>query len=266
MAVDGQALLVLGGLTAAGTTGSILRVDPASGTVTPDGRLAAAVHDAAGAPLGDAWLVVGGGRILAVPTVQRVAVAGGSAASVTASLAGPLPAARADHAAVAVGGEVVVLGGGRGGVPDPTVLATTDGTRFRTIASLAVAVRYAAAVAFGGRVYLFGGATASGDTAVIQELDPATGTVRVIGRLPRTLSGASAFVLGGRILIAGGDHAGQAVDTILAFDPSTGRTSSVGRLPSARAQAGVAVIGGVAYLVGGEAGGYLDTVVRIAAS
>jgi hypothetical protein len=263
VAVDGRTLLVLGGLTAAGTTGSILRVDPASGTATSDGRLAAAVHDAAGAPLGDAWLVLGGGRTLAVASVQRVAIAGGSTPGVTVSLAGSLPAARADHAAVAVDREVIVVGGGRGGVPDPAVLATTDGARFRTIASLPVAVRYAAAVAVGGRVYLFGGAAASGDTAVIQEIDPATGGTRVVGRLPRTLSGAAAFVLGGRILVAGGDHAGRAVDTILSFDPSTGKTISVGRLPAARAQAGVAVTGDAAFLVGGEAGGYLDTVVRI---
>ena len=264
VAIDGTSLLIVGGLTARGTTGSILRVVPSTGGVASVGRLVSPVHDAAGAQLRGRWLVLGGGRVLAVRDVQRLAAMGASTA-VHVAAAGSLPAARADHVAVSVGGEVVVAGGGRGGVADPAVLATVNGSTFRVIARLPVAVRYPAVATLGGLVYLFGGSTASGDTAVIQVINPVTGRARVVGRLPRTLSGAAAFVLGGRIFVAGGDHAGRAVDAILVFDPSTGRTGPAGHLPAARADAGVAVIGNVAYLVGGEAGRYLDTVVRITA-
>ena len=254
-------MLVIGGLTAQGTTGTILRLDPTALTVVAAGRLASAVHDAAGAPLRGAWLVVGGGRTIAVATVQSVADGGGAA---TSAVTGSLPAARADHAATAVGGLVVVAGGGRGGVADPTVLTTRDGARYTQIGRLPVPVRYAAAAAVGTAVYLFGGSAASGDTAAIQAVNPTAGTVRSVGRLPHALTEATAFVLGGRVLIAGGMRSGAPQDTILAFDPATGRTTVVGRLPRAVADAGVAVIGDTAYLVGGETGtAYLDTVIAI---
>jgi N-acetylneuraminic acid mutarotase len=175
--------------------------------------------------------------------------------------------ARADHAAVSLGGQVIVLGGGRGGVADPAVWATRDGITFTPVARLATPVRYGAAAVAGGLVYLFGGTAGRGDTSLISVLDPVRGTDRVAGHLPRTLTGATAFVLDGRILVAGGMHAGAPVTTILAFDPATGRVRTVGHLPEPRAFAAVAVVGGVAYLVGGETGHvYLDTVVAIRAA
>ena len=257
----GGAVLVIGGLGPKGTTGAILRIDPASGTVTRAGRLAAAVHDASGAPLNGSWLVMGGGRTVAVASIQQVSASGSTAA---AALVGSLPAARADGAAVAVGGRILVVGGGRGGVPDGTVLATRDGVHFSRLATLAVPVRYGAVAAFGGAVYVFGGSTTRGDTDAVQRIDPVTGAVRVVGHLPRPVSEATAFVLGGRILVAGGMRAGRPTAAILAFSAATGHASAVGRLPEAVADAGVALIGTTAYLVGGETGTvYLASVIAI---
>lgn len=260
--VDGTTLLVLGGLQHSGTTGVVLRLDPTAGTVIPAGTLADAVHDAAGAVLGGELLVLGGGRTLAVAGVQRVTSGGG--ASIVTSLVGALPEIRADHVAIAIGGEILIAGGGHGGIADGRVLATADGHLFRQVATLQDAVRYPAAAAVGGLVYLFGGTTASGDTGAIQAIDPAAGTVRVVGSLPETLNGASAVVAGGRILIAGGIHAGRAVAAILEFDPATGAVTPVGSLPSPRSVAAAAVLGDSAYLVGGEADGQLlDTIIAI---
>ncbi len=262
VAADNGTVLVMGGLDAAGTTGTIVRIDPGAGTARRAGHLSDAVHDAAGAPLRGSWLVIGGGRTLATAVVQRVS-ATGSAAAVSA-VVGSLPAPRADGAAVAVGGRVLLVGGGRGGVPDSAVLATSDGVHFTRIGRLAVPVRYGAVAAFGGFVYVFGGSTARGDTDAIQRIDPATGAVQVIGRLPRTMSEATSFVLDGRVLIAGGMHAGRPSTEILAFDPATRRVVAVGRLPEAVADAGAAVIGTTAYVVGGETGtAYLASVIAI---
>jgi hypothetical protein len=264
VAPDGSTLLVMGGLGVAGTSGTILRLDPAAGTVTTAGRLGSLVHDAAGALAGNGtWLVLGGGVTVAVATVQGMALGAGGG-PVTSTDIGALPVARADGGAVSVAGRVVVIGGGRGGVANAAVWATRDGRAFTRIATLATAVRYGAAAVAGGRIYLFGGTSATGDTSLVQLIDPASGTVRVIGHLPRTLTEAAAFVIDGRIYIAGGMHAGAPVDTILAFDLGTGRFAIAGRLPEPRADAAVAVLGGTAYLVGGETGrAYLDTVVAV---
>lgn len=256
---DGTSVLVCGGLTPAGTTAAVVLVDLGKGSALRRGTLAAPVHDAAGATLGGSMFVFGGGQAVAEAAVQRMSAAGSS------SVIGRLPVARADEAAVTVDNEMVVLGGALNSVLDRSVLATTDGVSFRTIATLAVGVRYAAVAALDGTVYLFGGAGSGGDVATVQAIDVATGTVQRLVDLPRTMSHATAIVLDGRIVLAGGRHAGKALDTILAFDPATGRTMEVGRLPEAMSDAAGTVIGSTAYLLGGEAGGPLDTVVLLTA-
>ena len=252
---DGGSILVCGGLTPSGTTATILRVDVAHGRLTRAGHLASAVHDAAGAMLGHEALVLGGGVVSQRALVQRVAASG------RASILGHLPAARADLAAVTAGPALVVLGGGALGRADRRVLLTLDGIRFRTVAMLAVGVRYAAVAEMGGRIYLFGGSSATGDVATIQVVDTTTGTASVVGHLSAALSHATALVVGGRILIAGGRRAGRPVDTILAFNPNTNRTALVGHLPRPMSDAAAAVIGRTGYLIGGEAAAPLSSIV-----
>ena len=101
------------------------------------------------------------------------------------------------------------------------------------------------------------------DLDTIQVIDPAAGTARITGRLPRTLAHATAFVLDGRLFIAGGRHAGRAVDSILAFDPATGAVTPAGHLPRALSDAAAVVVGGNAWLVGGEAATLLTSLVEL---
>lgn len=259
--VIGGQVLVLGGVSTGGTTDAILRLDPAAGSTQRVGQMATAVHDASGAALGTGWLVLGGGRTVAITAVQDATVTG---SGVSAPMVGSLPAPRADGAAATVNGAVIVAGGGRGGVPDPTILETRDGVGFSTLGRLRVAVRYPAAVVAAGVLYLFGGQTTNGLTDVIQAVNPATGAVRVVGHLPYALAQATGFTLGGRIVLAGGMRGSQASAAILAFDPASGRTAVVGHLPESVASAGVAVVGDTAYLIGGEtANTFLDTVIAI---
>ena len=253
---DGTAILVCGGLTATGTTATVLRVNLAGGAATPVGRLADPVHDAAGGVVGGVRLLLGGGRTTQDATAQRVTVSG-------STVVGRLPAPRADLAAVAVRSELIVAGGAAGGVSDRSVLATTVGRRYRVVATLPVGVRYAATAALDGRVYLFGGSDGVHDLATIQVIDPVADTARIAGRLPRSLSHATAFVLDGRLFIAGGRHAGRAVDTILGFDPATGAVAPAGHLPRALSDAAAVVVGGNAWLVGGEAATLLTSLVEL---
>jgi N-acetylneuraminic acid mutarotase len=195
--------------------------------------------------------------------VQRVALSGASATMAR------LPLARADLAAVEVGGQVLVVGGGTPVRYDRNILATSDGRRFRTIGSLRIGVRYPAVAAFDGRLFVVGGSTPSGDTREIQVIDPTTGAVSIAGRLPFGLSHASALVVDGELLVAGGRRAGVAQARVWRLDiGSDGRVTAtrIGQLPYPISDAAAVVVDGTGYLLGGEGrqvGVPVDSVVRL---
>jgi len=253
----GSGILVCAGLTAAGTTGSILHIDLGTGLVTAVGALPSPVHDAGGSVLNGAGFIFGGGRFGPGSTVQGVNPAGQGVAL------GRLPAIRADLVAATVAGELIVVGGGTTTFYDRRVLATTDGIHFRAIATLLTGVRYPAVAASGSLVYVIGGSTAAGDTGAIQAVDPRTGAVRIVGHLPHGLAHASAFVIGGALLIAGGVTSGRAQDGLWRLDPASGTVRQVGHLPYAVSDMAVAVVGATAYLIGGETPGLVATIISV---
>jgi hypothetical protein len=244
---DGGELAVAGGLTASGASSdAVVLLDPGSGVTRPGGRLARAVHDAAGVVLAGQRYVLGGGSTSSVSTVQRLRPGAVAAASET------LPQPRSDLVAADVGGVAYVLGGYDGASLATSVLKTTDGTRFTRIGSLPVPVRYPAIAVLGDVIWLFGGDGAAGPSDVIQRIDVGSGMAAVAGRLPSTLTAAAALVLRGRIYICGGLTSSGATDVIRRFDAATDRSVPVGRLPAALHDAGSAVIGDTGYLIGGE--------------
>ena len=246
-------LIVLGGLTPAGTSASgVYAVHTATGAARRIGALRAPLHDAAGVVSGGRALVFGGGSPVTVGTVQAFSGAG------TARVTGSLPAPRSDAAAVSIGGTAYVVGGYDGSKPDASVLATEDARTFTTVAALPVPVRYPAVAALDGQIYVFGGQAITGPHAgtavnVIQTVDPARHTASVIGTLPEPLAGAAAATVDGEVFVAGGDSpaarrsapglgttqlsgqsgaGGSAVSAIWAFNPATRRLLH-GRLPGA---------------------------------
>jgi hypothetical protein len=253
----GSGILVCGGLTAAGTTGSILWINPGTGQVSPAGALPSPVHDAGGSVLNGSGFIFGGGRLGPGSTVQGVKPAGQGVAL------GRLPAIRADLVAVTVAGQLIVVGGGTTTFYDRRVLATTDGVHFKVIASLITGVRYPAVAAIGGLVYVIGGSTAAGDTTAIQMVDPRTGAVRIVGHLSHGLAHASAFVVGGALLIAGGITGGRAQDGLWRLDPTSGVVRQVGRLPYAVSDMAVVVAGTSGYLIGGETPGLVASIITV---
>ena len=288
-------LTVVGGLDAAGTSVSrVFTIDTTDGAQSTVGRLAAALHDAAGATVPGGALVLGGGSPDTVADVERLTgstAAPGAAVTVAASVVGQLPEPRSDTAAVAIGNTVYVIGGYDGTNADPHVLATTDGRSFSVVGSLPVPVRYGAVAVLDRRIYVFGGEAAAGSsrgqaTNVIQMIDPATRSLTVVGHLPVALVGASVAEISGHLYLAGGTTStassptgspaaslaaaapggsatapgasstpGGTARTVYAFDPRTGRALVAGSLPSPVAYAGVAVVGPRAWLVGGEVDG-----------
>ena len=283
-------LLVLGGLTAGGSSAAgVYDLGTRTGAMSQAGTLRAPVHDAAGASLGGHALVFGGGSAATVPAVDSFP----RAAHAT------MPAPRSDSVAVTIGATAYVLGGYNGSQPQPDVLATTNGRTFTRVARLPVPVRYPAAAALGGRIYVFGGQAVTGAQAgrpvdTIQRVDPVRRTATVIGHLPEPLAGSAAVTVGGELFLAGGDStvrqprqagagttqlspaevasAGGAetgpaptftVSDIWAFDPATGRLLPAGRLQVPVSHAGIAVTGSTGWLVGGESHGALVGAVQM---
>jgi hypothetical protein len=256
--VIGNRVDLFGGFASTGsTTGEILAFDPAAGHVGPVGQLPVPVHDAAGVLLDGAVMIFGGGSGAPTSVVQLVDSSG------IPRVIGNLPTARADLSAVAIGNSAFVLGGGASDVLPPEILATEDGVHFRVVATLAVAVRYAAVAETGGRIYVIGGAGAAGETPEIQRIDSATGEVEVIGRMPNPISHASAMVIDGRIFVVGGRSAGTAQDAIWQVDAVTGASHLVARLPQPASDFGLAVLGGVGYAIGGETETQVASIVAI---
>jgi hypothetical protein len=270
-------LVVLGGLNGSTSAPGVFSLAARSGELRRIGSLRTGTHDAAGAVLAGRDVVFGGGTPTTVADVEAFAPAG----SVRLD---SLPAPRSDAAAVSLPSATYIVGGYTGSAPDASVLATRDGRTFTSVATLRVPVRYPAVAAVGGQLYVFGGEAITGPQAGrpvsdIQEVDPSTHAVSVIGQLPEPLQGAAAVVLDGGVYLVGGDTTKpQAVthgvgnfasaasartpgsprlfttSTIWAFDAAKRRLLNAGRLQVPVSHAGVAVLGSRAWIVGGESG------------
>jgi len=271
LAVHGQ-LRIVGGLIPSGSSASgVYALDPATGSLNQAGSLADAVHDGAGAIFGTSTFVFGGGSPATFATVQSIVVPNATPASpIRGQAVGQLPQPRSDLGVATITSRTrsgatttaYLVGGYDGAKYIPDVLSTTDGVRFATTARLRIPVRYPAVAALDGKVYAFGGQTAAAGstvtaTADVQEIDPTTHSVKVVGTLPRPLYGAAAFVIDGHVYVAGGQAAtGQTLTELYEFDPVTGKMRDAGLLPQAVAFAGYATVGtgpsAVGYLVGGE--------------
>jgi hypothetical protein len=269
-AVDGSSVRCFSGLNAAKTsTSNILTIDPGAGSAAVSGRIATAVHDAAGAEFAGRALLVGGGAH-EVGTTAVVAVT-----ATTSARVGAMPEPRSDLSAVVAGSRLIVLGGYDGTNITPGVLSSTDGVTFTRIGTLTTPVRYGAAVAVGDRVYVFGGKTREGgadsQTSDIQAIDVAAGTVTVVGHFPQAMGHMVAAVLGGGIYVMGG-RSGTGVQltdsaAVWRFDPSTGAVIQVAELPAPLTDSTVAAVGDTAYLIGGERSGTpLSQVVTVTAT
>jgi hypothetical protein len=243
---------IFGGLTTGATSKNVYEIDPVTGIGTSIGTMASPVHDAAGAVVGSDYFVFGGGSATETAAVQKFTFTNSN--KLTATLGTPLPAKRADLASASFNGQIYLAGGFDGKTWLPSVLATTDGLAVTNFAQLTAPVRYPAAAALNGKLYLIGGELSpnQADATNIEQIDLQTGAVTSLSPLPVGLSHASAAVLNNTIYVFGGRSGGHAIDTISALNPTTGQLQSVGQLPAARSDMGVTVVGSTAYLIGGE--------------
>jgi hypothetical protein len=262
---NGRDFVVLGGLSAGDvSTAAIAQVDPDTGASRTAGYLGVAVHDSAGAVIGNRYFVFGGGSFNTVSLVQ--ASSGGSATGVAR-----LPEARSDLSAATLNGTTYIVGGFDGSAMTPAILATTDGVSFRGVAQLAIPVRYAAVAGVGTTLWVVGGVTSiteggTAETDAVQKVNLLSGKVTITSRLPEPMGHATALILDGQMFVLGGRSGTTPSATIYRLDPASGTLEAAGQLPGPVSDAGSVVVGGGGYLVGGEVTGPvnpLDTVVAL---
>lgn len=174
----------------------------------------------------------------------------------------PMPEARTENSAAALGGLVYVAGGfasRSGDLASPAELLAYDPVRdaWSVVGELPLPVNHAGLAAAGGRLFVVGGfaeATFQATNA-LQIFDPGTGEFQAGPPLPTARGALAVAVVDGRIhAIAGVDAAGRDVRTHEVFDPATGSWTARAALPTARDHHGAAVIGGRIYVPAGRVG------------
>ncbi len=232
-------ILIAGGLSGSSITTLSLMSVP-TGTYQNVGNLPVALHDAAGATLGNQSFIFGGGTgsgftsdVITISPGTTSSGSNGSTASgpsssatLTAAITGHLPQPRADAVATIVNGHIYIIGGYDNGQPTSTVLSTANGINFTSAGKLSIPVRYPAVAALGHTIYVFGGIYVSGPqtgkpTSDIQAIDLNTSKVSLVGHMPIPIEGASASVLNGHIYLSGGvtDNPSAAISIAGPYSP-----------------------------------------------
>jgi N-acetylneuraminic acid mutarotase len=119
---------------------------------------------------------------------------------------------------------------------------------------LPVAVNHHMAAAAGGKIYVFGGQSASPTASpfvnTVFEFDPATQNWRARAAMPTARSGGSAAVINGNIYVAGG-RPPRGHDFAM-YDPVADIWNDLPDLPTARNHLVVVAINNKVYVVGGR--------------
>lgn len=169
-----------------------------------------------------------------------------------------LPVPASGHVCVSAGGLVYAFGGsGISSAYDPA-------SDLWTPAAAPQHTTYAAAIAFDGKIYYFGGTLPSGYTSASTQIyDPLLDSWSEGATMPESRAGPFCQELGGRIYVIGGYHNPEGgptdsyADTVFEYDP--GGDSWVVRatgLPHARAYGCCAVVNNRIVTVGGFDGNY----------
>lgn len=200
---------------------------------------------AAAAAYGPGVLVIGGLDASTVSTDTVFAVGPTGRAAPAAPLPGPVH----DAAATAVGGRVLLFGGGPSEGSD-RIIQVEPGTP-RQVGTLPVALSDLDAVTIGATAYVAGGWDGSNTNAGIFSVTP-TGQATTVGHIPLGVRYPAVGALDGKLIIAGGETAaGTPTSDAWSFDPATGKLSRLPSLPEPGDHAAGAVLGGTFYVISG---------------
>jgi Kelch motif/Galactose oxidase, central domain len=122
--------------------------------------------------------------------------------------------------------------------------------------------QYPAVGAIGARIYVVGGATATGVVGVNEIYNAATNSWTTGAAIPTaSWAGVGAIVNGVLYVIGGSDSEGNFLNSVQAYDPVTNSwTTGLAPMPTARNSISVAVVNNLIYVIGGYNGTRLNTV------
>jgi DNA-binding beta-propeller fold protein YncE len=212
------------------------------------GSLDAPVQDAAAARYGDGAVLAAGLTAADTSTDRIVTVTRAGSRQV-----GRLPRALHDAAAVTLGRDTYVFGGGDGVAQLDAITMVDPGTgAAQEVGKLPAPSSDQAAASIGGTAYVVGGYTGARWLDTIVAWSP-HGRAHVVAHLPHAVRYAAVAAAGDRLVIAGGSlESGSASRAVYAFDPSTRRVSRTGSLPQPTTHAAAATVGSWAVVVGGR--------------
>jgi N-acetylneuraminic acid mutarotase len=165
-----------------------------------------------------------------------------------------MPIERKGLAAVAYENHIYIFGGqSSSGVIAPSgkySLITDDWDR---LPDKPTPVSEVQGAVIGGKVYIPGGWTASGEAADVLEIyDPREGRWEVGARMPVALSAYTLVPFEGRLYIFGGWDGKRYRREVYAYDPGEDRWEEMTPMPTGRAYAGAGVAGDQIFVIGGE--------------
>jgi N-acetylneuraminic acid mutarotase/glucose/arabinose dehydrogenase len=171
----------------------------------------------------------------------------------------PLPAGLLDAGSAVIGGKLYLVAGKDGVGPKKLLriydAATDNWTTGASLPDAYPAVENPAAVAFNGKLYLFGGSTMpfSGAVNNAAVYDPGSNAWSDLPPMPTARGGATAQVFNNEIWVMGGMGGdGASVATVEIFNPANNTWRGGPALTTPRDNPGSAVLGGKIYVFGGR--------------
>jgi DNA-binding CsgD family transcriptional regulator/N-acetylneuraminic acid mutarotase len=165
--------------------------------------------------------------------------------------------ARGRLAAVAVGQQVIAIGGETAtGVTGLVEILDTVTQRWRIGQNKPTPVANVSAVVMSGTVIVPGGYTAAGvPTSIVERYDPVADSWSTLAPLPAPRFAYAIAAYQNRVYVFGGWDGQRYVDTVFIYDATANRWTTGAPLPLARGFSAAATSGAAIYVVGGYADG-----------
>ncbi len=165
--------------------------------------------------------------------------------------------ARGRLAAVAVGQQIIAIGGETTtGVTGLVEILDTQTQRWTTGQSKPTPVANVSAVVISGTVIVPGGYTAAGvPTAIVEAYQPISDTWTTLAPLPAPRFAYAIAAYRNRVYVIGGWDGQRYVDTVFVYDAAANRWTTGTPLPLARGFSAATALDGALYVVGGYADG-----------
>jgi hypothetical protein len=183
----------------------------------------------------------------------------GAAPTPTEQTIAPLPTVRQEHAVVALGAEIVVIGGFTPAATSSVAAYDPAGDGWRPLAAFPSVLHHANAAVVDDRLFVAGfyvGTSFTNASGAVYEYDPAQDGWVERTPMPAGTERATACVaaFGGKVYVFGGARGGTVADAS-AYDVASDQWEALPSLPEAREHCAAGAIGDEIIIAGGRAGG-----------